>query len=122
MENTNGSYQQQSALETLKGARQRIIKGWTREVCARNESGEEVDENNPSACRFCALGALGVESANLVGFEAAKDALLKVIRRDSDCITIPTFNDLSKSKHRVVKAFDKAIENLENTIKKQSKE
>lgn len=31
---------------------------WTRGASARDESGREVDPDDPSACRWCALGAV----------------------------------------------------------------
>lgn len=47
-----------NTIEALKVARAKIEQGWCRDFRAINGRGVAVDGNDPSAVRWCALGAL----------------------------------------------------------------
>lgn len=92
--------------QVLTRARKLIEKGWTRKALARNKYRHEVQVDSPSACKFCAIGAV----ARVTGFDAeayrpALYALSSVINFSG----LATFND-THTKQAVLDLYSKAIE------------
>ena len=78
-------------------------KNWTQSCLARNAGDMFVNVNDPSACKFCALGALrkaGTQNA----YMALADAAFK-----AGFSGIAALNDLGLHED-VMEMFDKAIE------------
>lgn len=102
----------------LRAAKAKIAhsQDWIRGYLALNEEGRTVDPNNPTACKFCMMGALynvaePQPSANQMTIaDAAFAALYDVTGGTS------TFNDHPATTHaEVLDAFDRAIAKVQQT-------
>lgn len=94
----------------LTTARALIAKGWCKDSQARDADGLEVLPNDPSAKKFCVLGALDrccVNNAEGLGsFRAAQE----LIREQIGTRSITEWNDNPRRRKREVLAvFDEAI-------------
>lgn len=107
-------------IEILKSARKLIEKpeNWTQDTRARNENGDGVHVDDPSACRFCIVGAIAKVTYPAPTYSGEGSEVLA----DLDGLAIDyygfscieSFNDYRKRKHEeVLEFFDTAIANLE---------
>jgi len=94
--------------QTLIDARALIVKGWTRFENARDRSGRGCYAGLPQACRFCAGGA--IHHVIYADKRWDNENKARIALNPFMGYGIEHFNDESKSKHRVLKAFDQAIE------------
>ncbi len=109
-----------SPLELLRVARERLAspEGWTREVYARNASGERVPFSSPDACSFCVRGAVLVVSkgVGVLTYSNTIAALLKALPspwRETELMS--DFNDApTTTRADVLALFDRAIAALES--------
>jgi hypothetical protein len=90
--------------ETLKEARELVRKGWARRYYARTRWWLPVSSSDPSATRFCMIGALHRATDDDNTCLDAEQRLIDAI--GADMLTI--WND-SHTKRAVLRAFDKAI-------------
>lgn len=94
-------------VQILKDARRLLVtKGWTRGVFFRDAKRRKLGTSRGAAC-FCSMGAIlhaGIGSPD--GTLEARNALQTSINQ----ISVFIWNDAQKSKHSVLKAFDRAIE------------
>jgi hypothetical protein len=101
----------------LAGAREKIQVGWTRGCLARNAYGESVTYDNPSATRWCAVGALRVAAGhmNLSSYDLqevmgeAGNRLTTALQQLGHPPDISTVNDTARDKSVVLAVFDRAI-------------
>ena len=100
-----------TALDVLKKARTRIEKPdrWCQGVSAQRSDGGLVDPNDPTACRWCAIGALAAEDH---GTTAYADAVKAIQGETGDAYGAACFND-SHTHAEVLAAFSRAIAKLE---------
>lgn len=123
-----------TALDVLKGARQRLAdNGWHTGTLAKDKDGNNVLTSDPSACSFCALGAIHAQAGVPIDFDldelergrearyAAADILRDVVQpllleRQSDDLDefplsgVADWNDLvAQTKDEVLAVFDEAI-------------
>lgn len=100
--------------EVLQKARALIAdpERWTREALARTSEGWEVRGDNPTACRWCVVGAIQAIALGAgVATWPATVALLPFIPHHAD---VPSWNDDPKTTHAdVLAAFDAAIARAE---------
>lgn len=110
-----------NTVEILMRAKVKIVCGWTQGMLAEDEDGSDCVPTDPAAVCWCSMGA--IESA--VGrerssagwpyeqrqeYQAAIDALKRIILRDFKETEIPVWNDDEhRTKDEVLNAFDKAI-------------
>lgn len=88
----------------LIAARALIVKGWCRGTAAKNARNAAVPVDDPTASKFCAIGAV----RRVAGFMGANGAIMAL------CDFVParalvTFNDSKRNKRDVLRIFDKAI-------------
>lgn len=99
------------ASEVLRKARALLAKkgGWTQRVAARNRAGRSILPERPSACCFCALGAIRhVEKEREYAWTARK--LLAQAAGARGSVFVADWNDAPKrKKSEVLAAFTKAI-------------
>jgi hypothetical protein len=102
-------------VEALKNARARIMCGWTRGMSACDAEGTCVSPDDPSAVRWCAVGALDALPCEAEVFELAWTAVKQQVPRGprNEAQLISTFNDQQESVEPVVHLFDRAITKLE---------
>ena len=79
-------------------------ENWTQRMLARNEKGECVSVYSPTACKFCALGALRKACTHEGAYLALADAAFKAGFKG-----IVALNDHGLHED-VMEMFDKAIE------------
>lgn len=94
-------------VQVLKAARRLLVtKGWTRGVFFRDAKRRKLGTSRGAAC-FCSMGAIfhaGIGSPDRI-LEATN-----ALRTSIDQVSVINWNDAQKSKHSVLKAFDRAIE------------
>ena len=93
--------------KTLIAARKRIEKkeNWTYRVMARDKWGHRVDRCSPRAVRYCALGAVYLETMSMLEFLGATlDKLMEAIGGES----IAIYNN-RHAHAEVLAMFNKAI-------------
>lgn len=101
-----------SAVDVLRAARAKIAdpSAWTKGVAARDALGEAIEPEDPSACCWCAIGALRAACDDVDVRIALKLALLNTIGFAS--YGLAEFND--RSTHAsVIGAFDITIARLD---------
>lgn len=101
------------ALEILEKARNliRLKSGWTQHEMARNANGEKVFSNDKTATCFCSIGAINAAAGNMIfARRCAKEVLSDFMNGN-----VVYFND-NHSHARVVRAFDKAIHHLKESV------
>jgi hypothetical protein len=107
-----------TVLDVLRQTRELLSSPsrWTKETFARDARGNEVSEVDPSACRWCLIGAIGRVSRDL-GFEYLTfrnptcdilDAFAPVDERDRPLL-LASINDTGGRK-AVLALLDRAIE------------
>ena len=100
-----------NVLETLIAGRAIIAdpKNWTTRVSARDANGTSVLPSDPSACKFCSLGALTlVEFTNGGHFTSVTIQAEEALRVAMMCGSVATFND-DQTHDAVIAAWDRAI-------------
>lgn len=86
-----------------------IEKGWAQGFYARDAAGEVVSVEDPTACSFCAMGAL-VYVTQEASRETSRSAFNAMERAVSDG-NIARYNDApERTKEEVLALFDKAKE------------
>jgi hypothetical protein len=97
-----------STVEILKAAKALITdeKNWAQGCIARSASGEEVGALNPTACRFCAVGAI-----QKVATDESRIPVIDILRSLAKG-SVSFFND-SHSHAEVLSLFDLAIAHAE---------
>lgn len=106
-------------LETLEAARALLARGWTQNVCARNEKGEGVGSRAPEAVCWCALGAINaVTSSSFEGAAvraAVYQAILDSVRSRHPFLDLSGWNDRpNRTQEEVLELFDAAIARLKS--------
>jgi hypothetical protein len=114
-----------NVVELLTQARERIEQGWGQGAMAYAADGRVVTANSPSACRFCAAGAIAnvlrVQATDEIEQIAAGRAALTLL---SQSVELPAYlvspspteavidfnDDVAAGRHDVLEAFDRAIE------------
>lgn len=109
---------ERSPAEILRAAKERISDpaNWTQRKLARNHRSDPVKPDAPSACRFCAIGAVAAE-----GGDASPNTSLRLwldrATRDVSSGRVPSIISLNDggitrgfAHRRVLEAFDRAIE------------
>lgn len=106
-------------LEYIKLARAKIAEGWTQDSYARTAKGQSCGACDPSACSWCAEGALihaaGGNSLKYINLNRIVANRLGKNRRRS--FTLPYWNDeLCKTQDEVLAGFDQVIKELESEL------
>lgn len=111
-------------IDGLRQAKAKISdpRNWIKGAWAEDMNGMPVSSNHPTACKFCAVGALHRvfdENANENGdgawYAMAIKALRKAVRLvcSSEVMRVPSFNDFPLTTHEDVMAlYDRAIDSL----------
>lgn len=91
----------------LRQARALVAKGWTQDRYAADKWRHEVDFDSPSACRFCASGAIRRVS---IGSPVTQAYDLMDRAAGPDHAGFVAFNDYpGRTKAEVLAMFDRAI-------------
>lgn len=91
--------------EVLIAARALIVKGWCRGTAAKNARNAAVPVDDPTASKFCAIGAVRC----VAGFIGANGAIMALCDFVPAGVGLTTFNDSKRNKRDVLRIFDKAI-------------
>ncbi len=81
----------------------RLRMGWCKGHCAENALGNQVCADGISACKWCLYGAMVCEGRKFA------DNLCKIFQRIVG-VTVPTFNDTSKTVDEVIAALERCKE------------
>lgn len=101
-------------LTVLRRARALITlpKNWTQDAYARNKRALPVSQEDPTACRWCAIGAISKvtrTAKNAAVCYSARNAAAQFFS-DAAGQHVVAFNDAATTKHAdVLAVFDKAI-------------
>lgn len=98
--------------EILEAALALIEKGWTRGVVARDAAGRCVEAHDPSACSWCASGALMAAAGVRPGssdWPASYSSARRALGDQLGGLSIHSANDAA-TKDDVVAAYHRAIE------------
>lgn len=103
--------------EVLSNARKLIAqpRGWVQGAAARDKAGADVTFTDPSACSFCAVGAIAFAcwEAGLPDCSGIEGQALERVRRAAGVTGVVEWNDAEgRTVEEVVAAFDKAIASL----------
>ena len=101
-------------LEVLRGARTLIADParWMRGNLARNRWDVVCDPRDPSAVRWCALGALVKVGGHVDGLKSPTCEAAAEFGKDNDCHSVTHVNDVF-GYETVLRALDKTIARLE---------
>jgi len=99
-------------LQNLKDARSLLEKGWTTGAAARDKDGKIVYVGEPSAAKFCAMGAMSQVTGVNYSHQTSMEELIRSFLGGG---SISYYNDTHTQKD-VLELFDAAIEVLELNI------
>lgn len=107
--------------DILERAKGYVERGWCQGSSATNEQGEVVNPFHPSACCWCAQGAVNAAAFEFrleSWFESAVTSLRKELRiLGVENPSIPRWNDDPfRTKQEVLDLFDRAIQRLKEQI------
>lgn len=103
------------ASELLTRARARIAlpEAWTKRWFARDAGGNKINETDPDAVCFCAIGAVSAECTEITGsrrIRQVEDACTYLRREAPSQVGVSHYNDRDTTTHADVLAwFDRAI-------------
>ena len=99
--------------EILTKARGLIEKGWTKNTFARNPNGNPVFAKDPSACKWCASGAIWAVTGPEDNHRRRE--LWELLDSLVDSDLAPTYNDApTTTQADILTLYDKAIARCEN--------
>ena len=95
-----------TTLESLKQGRARIATGWCRGKLANDKDGLTVDPGDPTACSWCAAGAVDDRAAEVFALNTTRGASGGLYRwNDAD----------ARVRDDVLDLYDRTIARLEAT-------
>jgi hypothetical protein len=102
-----------AALDALRMGREKIARGWTQGVYARNSTGAKVNPESEEATCWCAVGAI----PRFVRGEHVHSEAMAALRWAipvNQCVDVVGFNDAdTATQSDVLALFDRAIAALE---------
>jgi hypothetical protein len=99
-----------------------LQKGWCRRTLARDKSNRTTSFSGEDACKFCALGSIYRARQNLKNdskndpYDVFVLDTIESIRNTQGIDSLAVFNDTSKSKKKVISAFEKTKKALEDSL------
>lgn len=104
-----GKMSNKRTVEVLRKAKTFIEKGWCKNYLALDSKGNEVLATSSDAVKWCAIGALEAVTRDNTEAWVALDRALPQNRPTGGVIG---YNNAARSKHQVLRLFDRAIEML----------
>ena len=95
----------------LQAVREKIVGGWCQNAPARNDAGQEVHIDDPSATRVCLVTAIyqTVPEADLDSVYAPIMSVCGIVKQFQ---LVDWNNDPERTKDRVLKMLDQALEKV----------